>query len=31
MLWDGGGGYRAYILKEFIRRYAINRKGQGRL
>ena len=30
ILWNGGSGYRAYIFKESIRRYAINRKGQGR-
>ena len=27
---NGGSGYKAYIFKESIRRYAINRKGQGR-
>jgi len=26
MLWDGGSGYRAYIFKESIRRYAVNCK-----
>ena len=30
MLWDGGNGYKMYVFKESIRRYAINRKGQGR-
>ena len=30
MLWGGGSGYRIYIFKEFIRRYAIDRKGRGR-
>ena len=30
MSWGGGSGYRTYIFEEFIRRYAINRKGQGR-
>ena len=30
MLRDGGSGYRIYIFKESIRRYAINHKGQGR-
>ena len=30
MLWDGGSGYRMYVFKESIRRYAIDRKGQGR-
>ena len=27
---DGGSGYRMYVFKEFTRRYAIDRKGQGR-
>ena len=27
---DGGSGYRTYIFKESTRRYAIDRKGQGR-
>ena len=27
---DGGSGYKIYIFKESTRRYAINRKGQGR-
>ena len=27
---DGGSGYRIYIFEEFIRRYTIDRKGQGR-
>ena len=27
---DGGSGYKIYIFEEFIRHYAINRKGQGR-
>ena len=26
---DRGNGYKAYIFKESIRRYAIDRKGQG--
>jgi len=30
MLWDKGSGYRAYIFKKSIRRYAINCKGQER-
>ena len=30
MLWDGGSGYKTYVFKESIRRYAINRKGRGR-
>ena len=30
ILWGGGSGYRAYIFKESIRRYAINHKSQGR-
>ena len=30
MLRDGGSGYRIYIFKESTRRYAIDRKGQGR-
>ena len=30
MLRDGGSGYRIYIFKESIRRYAIDRKGRGR-
>ena len=30
MSWDGGSGYRIYVFKESIRRYAINRKGQRR-
>jgi len=30
MLWDGGSSYKAYVFKESIRRYAIDRKGQGR-
>ena len=30
MLWNGGSGYRAYVFKESIRRYAIDYKGQGR-
>ena len=30
MSWDGGSGYRTYVFEESIRRYAINRKGQGR-
>ena len=29
MLWDGGSGYKIYVFKESIRRYAINRKGRG--
>ena len=27
---DGGSGYRTYVFKESIKRYVINRKGQGR-
>ena len=27
---DGGSGYRTYVFKESIRRYAIDRKGRGR-
>ena len=27
---DGGSGYRIYVFKESTRRYAIDRKGQGR-
>jgi len=30
MLWDEGSGYKAYVFKESIRHYAIDRKGQGR-
>ena len=30
MSQDGGSGYRTYVFKESIRRYAINRKGRGR-
>ena len=30
MLWDRGSGYRMYVFKESIRRYAINYKGRGR-
>jgi len=30
MLWDGGSSYKAYVFEESTRRYAINRKGQGR-
>ena len=30
ILWDGGSGYRMYVFKESIRRYAIDRKGRGR-
>jgi len=30
MLRDGGSGYKAYVFKESTRRYAIDRKGQGR-
>ena len=30
MSQEGGSGYRTYIFEEFIRRYAINYKGQGR-
>ena len=30
MLRDGGSGYKTYIFKESIRRYAIDCKGQGR-
>jgi len=27
---DGGSGYKAYVFKESIRRYVIDRKGRGR-
>ena len=27
---DGGSGYRTYVFEESTRRYAIDRKGQGR-
>ena len=30
MLWDRGSGYRTYVFEESTRRYAIDRKGQGR-
>ena len=30
MLWDGGNGYKMYVFKKSIRRYIIDRKGQGR-
>ena len=30
MLWDRGNGYRVYVFKESIRRYAIDCKGRGR-
>ena len=30
ILWDGGSGYRIYVFKESIRRYAIDCKGRGR-
>ena len=30
MLRDGGSSYKTYIFKESTRRYAIDRKGQGR-
>jgi len=30
MSWNEGSGYRAYVFKESIRRYVINRKGWGR-
>ena len=30
ILRDGGSGYRMYIFKESTRRFAIDRKGQGR-
>ena len=30
MLWDGGSSYRTYVFEESIRRYVIDRKGQGR-
>ena len=30
MLWNEGSGYRAYVFKEFIKRYAIDYKGRGR-
>jgi len=29
MLRNKGNGYRAYVFKESIRRYVINRKGRG--
>jgi len=30
ILWNEGSSYRAYVFKESIRHYAINRKGRGR-
>ena len=30
MSQDGGSGYRTYVFEESTRRYAIDRKGQGR-
>jgi len=30
MLRDKGSGYKAYVFKESIKRYAINYKGRGR-
>ena len=30
MSWDGGSGYRMYVFEKSTRRYAIDRKGQGR-
>ena len=30
MSWNGGSGYRTYVFEESTRRYAIDRKGQGR-
>ena len=30
MLRDGGSGYKTYVFKESIRRYAIDRKDRGR-
>ena len=30
MSQGGGSGYKTYVFKESIRRYAINRKGRGR-
>jgi len=30
LLRNDGSGYRAYVFNEFIRRYVINYKGQGR-
>ena len=30
MSWDGGSGYKTYVFEESTRRYAIDRKGQGR-
>ena len=30
MSWDRGSSYRMYVFEESTRRYAINRKGQGR-
>jgi len=30
MSWNEGGGYRAYVFEESIRRCAIDRKGRGR-
>ena len=30
MLRDKGNSYKAYVFKEFTRRYTIDRKGQGR-
>jgi len=29
MLWNEGSSYKVYVFKESIRRYAIDRKGQG--
>ena len=30
MLWNAGNGYKVYVFRKSIRRYAIDRKGQGR-
>ena len=30
MSWDEGNGYKVYIFKKSIKRYTIDRKGQGR-
>jgi len=30
VLRNGGSGYKMYVFKESIRRYAINRNGRGR-
>ena len=30
MSWNVGSGYKTYVFEESTRRYAIDRKGQGR-